>query len=192
VTPQLSPGAKHQGVMFVGFNAAIDRKASGQLAMVCGSAVQNEFQEIHLLLTTTGGISDQAYYAVTILQSLPLKLVTYNVGNVLSAGTLLYLTGKERYATKESPFYFHETDYDPSAGRISEVYLMDRLRSLRAEDRRSVQFVSERTGQPEAIVKRLRRTQRTVTASEAIDLGIVHSIRVPNMPKSAFFHQVIV
>jgi len=157
-TPQQTLADRYPGGFFLGFNAAIDRKAAEQFVSVCTDAARGGFAELNLCISSTNGVLDHAYYLCSILDALPIKIRTWNVGNIMSAANLVFLCGDVRYATPGSTFYFHQTEYSPPPNQITEAYLVDRTKTLRYDNKRSATIVADKTGQPIEAVRRWQRT----------------------------------
>jgi len=182
----------HPGGCFIGFNAAIDRKSAEQLAMICSDAVKNQFGTVNLLLSSTGGILDHTYYLCTILDALPIKVVTFNIGNVMSAANLLFLCGKERYAIEGSTFFFHQTHYPPPSDQVSASFVRSRAKAIARDDARSAMFMANKIGRPVKDIMKWQRSELFMDTATAIAHGIIHGIKAPVIAPDAFFLQLVV
>lgn len=178
---------------FIGFNAAIERKSAEQLAMICGDAVKNGYKEIHLCINSTGGFMDQTYYLCNILDALPAKIITHNVGVIQSAAIILYMIGHERLATEGSTIVFHQTGFEGALGqRFVKAFLKEKLTGIDYEDDRSASIVAQRAGRTVSEVRQWQDAEITMTTAAAIENGIVHRIAPLIIPTGAFYHQVLV
>ncbi len=190
--PQQLLGQVYPDGCFLGFNAAIDRKAAEQLVFMCGDAVRNRFNTVNLLLSSTGGTLDHAYYLCSCLDALPIKVVTYNVGNVMSAAILPFLCGDERYAIAGSTFYFHQTHYPPPTDHVSAAFVRSRAQAIAREDKRSADFVAQKVGAPSQEVQNWQRRELYMDTATALTRGIIHGVKAPVITPNSFFHQVVV
>jgi ATP-dependent protease ClpP protease subunit len=182
----------HPGGCYLGFNAAIDRKAAEQLVMLVTDLKKNDFESVNICMSSIGGLLDHTYYAFNMLEAIELRIVTWNVGNIQSASNMLYLCGDERYAVEGATFFFHQTGYDPPTGRITEPYLTERLKAVQYDDNRSAQIISAKTGRPIEDVRRWQNTELVMDTANAIAHGIVHDVRPLRIPSDAFFLQVAI
>jgi ATP-dependent protease ClpP protease subunit len=189
---QMLLSQSHPGGCFLGFNAAIDRKAAEQLIFVVNDAIRNGYKEINLCMSSIGGILDHTYYALNLLDALPVRLITWNLGNIQSAANLLFLCGVDRYATTGATFFFHQTGYDSPNTRITEPYLAEKLKAVQYDDNRSAAIVATKTGKPIQDVRGWQNTELVVDTAAAIGHGLIHSVRALVVPPNAFFHQIIV
>jgi ATP-dependent protease ClpP protease subunit len=181
------------GGCYVGFNAGIDRKAAEQLVSVIANAVhQHRFAEINLCLSSIGGFLDQAYYAFNMIEALPVKLITWNTGNIQSAANILFLVGDERYATSGATFFFHQTSYDPASGKLTTAFLAERLKAAQYDDARSAAIIAAKTGRSSQDVLGWQNTELVMDTAQAIAHGLIHSVRQLIIPADALFHQVII
>lgn len=183
----------HPGGCYIGFNAAIDRKAAEQLViMVNDAAGRHGFKEINLCLSSIGGILDQTYYAYNMIEAIQAKLITWNTGNIQSAANLLFLAGDERYATDGSTFFFHQTGYDPPPGRLTTKLLSERLKAAQSDDARSAGIIAAKTGKPLQDVQSWQNTELVMNTVEAHAHGLIHGVRKLVLPPDAFFFQIVV
>lgn len=181
---------RHPGGCFLGFNAAIDRKAAEQLVMLVADLRRNQFEAINICMSSVGGLLDHAYYAFNMLEAVDVRIITWNVGNIQSASNMLYLCGDERYAVAGSTFFFHQTGYDPPSGRITEPYLAERLKAVQYDDNRSAEIIASKTGRPINDVRGWQNTELVMDTDTAIDHGIAHEVRPLRIPTDAFFLQI--
>lgn len=182
----------HPGGCFLGFNAAIDRKASEQLVYTFNDAMRNGYEEINLLLSSSGGILDFAYYACSILDALPIKIISYNIGNVCSAANLLFLCGDERFANEGSTFFFHQTHYPPPSDNVTASFAKARSKAIARDDKRSASYVAQKTRSPVKTVMNWQRSELFMDTSTALENGVIHGIKAPAIPPNAFFHQIVI
>lgn len=180
----------HPGGVFIGFNAGIDRKSVEQLVTVCGEAARNQFQTLNLLLSSEGGLVDHAYYACTILNALPIKLVTWNIGSVQSAANLLFLCGKERYAIEGSTFYFHQTHQNPPQGQLTASFVRRSAKGISREDTRAATFISQKTGRTVKDALKWAKAELYMDTRSALANGIIEGVKAPLIPQDALFQQI--
>lgn len=188
-----SLSAQYPGGFYVGFNAALDRKAAEQLALVCGQAMSNGYSEISLCMTSTGGALDHAYYIYGVLDALPVKLITHNLGSVQSAANMLFLCGDERYAIEGSTFFFHNASFTATGGQVmTEAFISERLKAIQYEDNRSAAILAAKTGRTLEEVREWQNAELVMNTDAAIKNGIIHGVKPFSIPEKAYFHQVIV
>jgi len=178
---------------YIGFNAALDRKASEQLVSVCGDAVKNGYKQITLCLTSIGGLLDFAYYAFNILEALPVKIVTHNIGSVQSAANLIFLCGDERYAAPGCSFLFHNTGFEAAAGQqITGPFITEKLKAIDYEENRAAGIYAEKTGLSIEDVSKWQQGTLVMIGDAAIKNGLIKAVKPLTIPEGAFFHQIVV
>jgi ATP-dependent protease ClpP protease subunit len=182
----------YPGGCYVGFNAGIDRKAAEQLVMTANNMRSQGFAEVNLCISSVGGFLDQAYYAFNMIEALPVKLITWNTGNIQSAANILFLVGDERYATDGATFFFHQTAYDPPSGRITATYLAERLKAAQYDDARSANIIAAKTGKSLQDVESWLNTEVVMDTVAAQAHGLIHGVRQLVIPSDALFFHVIV
>jgi ATP-dependent protease ClpP protease subunit len=177
---------------YIGFNAAIDRKAAEQLCLIVADSMRNGYTIINLCISSVGGILDHTYYAFNILEALDVKFITWNTGNIQSASNILFLLGDERYSVDGATFFFHQTGYEPPTSRITEPYLVERLKAVQYDDNRSASIIATKTGRPVEDIRSWQNTELVMDSAAALRHGLIHAVRPLSIPLNAFFYQVIV
>ena len=122
--------------LYLSFLADINTVTASALIGTIGQHMNKDpgaFQELHLLLSTMGGQVAAGISLYNMLMALPVKVITYNTGQVNSIGNVVFLAGSERYASKVSSFMFHGVGFDVQNQRFEEKLLIERLDSLRSD-----------------------------------------------------------
>ena len=68
-------------------------------------------QDIYLLLNCPGGNVYAGINCYNMLQALPTRLTTHNVGHVDSIANAIFLAGENRLATASAVFMFHSVSF---------------------------------------------------------------------------------
>lgn len=171
---------------FVSFSAEINANTTESLIAVMFQQVQMGVQEVRLLMSTPGGQVMSGMNLYNVLRSLPLKLVTHNVGNVDSIGNAIFLAGEERYACPHSTFMFHGVGFDtPPGARFEERQLRELLGGVQADQKRIGSVIAERTTLEVEAIETLFLEATTKDATYAVGTGIVHKICDVEIPPGA-------
>jgi ATP-dependent protease ClpP protease subunit len=184
--------SQHPGGVYIGFNWGIDRPTSARLVELISYAHADGHERVNLMISSSGGTLIDAHYAVECISAIPIKLVTWNMSAVQSAANMLFALGVERYATPGSWFSFHQTGFEGVAGiRNSEKEIRDQLKQIELGDLRSAVLIAERSGVDVEVVSRLHREAVTLSAMDAVTVGLAHEIRRPVIPRDALMRQCL-
>lgn len=183
--------SRYPGGCYIGFNAIIDRKAAEQLVQAAAQASQAGFPEVTLCLSSLGGDVDQAFYALNMLRALPIKVHTHAVASISSCTNVVYLAGDRRTASPEATFYFHLTSR-PTPPRLFATSAHGVFNSLASDDRRAVDVLTQYASVEEAVAWSWIRGEWTLTAKEAADNGLAHSVEALIIPPGALFTQLVI
>ena len=116
---QQSPPPTCRALVFVG---PMNPPATKNLRTCICIAMNESVQNLHLLLTSSGGSLQEAFALYHLLKSIPLSVSTYNIDIIESAANIVFLAGRQRYCCKESRFMFHAVE-----GTISGSLAPERL-----------------------------------------------------------------
>lgn len=101
-------------------------------------------RRIHLCINSRGGSVPVTLGCVSLLQTLPVELVTYNMGHCDSAAVLLFLAGDRRVCLPRSTFFLHALRVELSGAHTLKT-LGAEMRSLEADTRGVVDLLNSRT-----------------------------------------------
>lgn len=165
-------------LVYISFSAEINPSTTESLIAVMANCANAHTRKVYLLLSTPGGQVMNGMNLYNILKGMPFELVTHNAGNVDSIGNVVFLAGKERYATKTATFMFHGVGFEiPPNKRLEEKDCRERLDGILSDQARIGSIVANHTKLSEGEVANLFREAQTKDAKFAVDKGIVHDIR---------------
>ena len=177
---------------FVSFSAEIVPKTTETLLAMMGNLVNQGYRTIHLLLSTPGGSVMHGVTAYNVLRGLPITLITHNVGNVDSIGSVVFLAGEQRYACPQTTFMLHGVSFTPGGqAQFFERNLTERLNALRVDQQRIAAIYNDRAGITPQMAEQYFIQETTVAAADAVGLGIVHELRQVRIPEGSPIFQLI-
>jgi ATP-dependent protease ClpP protease subunit len=154
--------------------------------------VNQGFREIHLLLSTPGGMVMLGITIYNVLRGLPITLTTHNVGNVDSIGAVIYLAGEHRYTCPQATFMLHGVSFtSPGPAQFFEKNLKERLAAVQADHERIKTIYNERAGIDPELAEQFFLGESTVNAADAVTRGIAHEVRPVQIPAGSPIFQLI-
>ncbi|QDV91690.1 ATP-dependent Clp protease proteolytic subunit 2 [Phycisphaerae bacterium RAS2] len=180
-------------VVYVSFCAEVNPTTTEALLKTCSDLANRGVRQIYLLLSTPGGGVSNGITLFNVLRALPCQLVTHNVGSVNSIGNVLFLAGEMRYASPGTTFMFHGVGFDiVDRVRFEERNLVERLQSIRADQKKIADIIRSRTSFPkDGEIKRLFLQAATKDTAFAKERGIIHEIREAKVPDGAPVVQLV-
>ncbi|MFP5393327.1 MAG: ClpP family protease [Gammaproteobacteria bacterium] len=171
----------------VHFIGPINHSSVCTVRNLCLQALQNGASEIELHMSTEGGNMTAGFALYFFLKSLPLPLVTHNIGSVESVGVAIFLAGHKRYACPGTRFLIH-----PLHWGFGNLVAADHSRV--SEWRDCLDFDAERYARiyEEAtaaaslkvdIRSHLFGSARIFDAAEAVEAGIIHDAIQARLPE---------
>lgn len=177
---------------YVSFSAEVNINTAEQLQALAANIVGQGHPEIHLLLSTPGGAVQYGITIYNFLLSLPIKVVTHNLGNVDSIGLVIYLAGVERYACPHTTFMLHGVAMQvPAPTTLFEKNFQESLARLTADQERIKGIYSERSKVSPEQAESLFLQETTLSAEDAVSRGIVHEIRQLSIPSGSPVLQLV-
>lgn len=152
----------------------------------------SNFDHVRLMISSGGGTLIAAFGAYNEIKSMPIEVHTMNTGATDSAALMIFMTGKRRYACPRSAFLFHQTAWTFSKDDVPLRVITDAARWLTTYEGMMAQVIAE--GSAGKLTKdkvlSMMAAGTTVTAEEALDIGLVHEIAEPAIPRDAVWWQV--
>lgn len=160
-----------------------------QTTAVLMAAISKEIQKpdcdgIYLMLSTPGGNVREGVAIYNFLRGLPVKVTTHNMGNVDSIGNAIFLAGEDRYAAPHTTFMFHGVGFNIERNeRLEAKMLRERMDSLKADEKRIADIISNRTSIEPKKAQKLFYEASTKTPEWALDNGIIQEVRELSLPR---------
>jgi ATP-dependent Clp protease protease subunit len=175
---QQPPRPRPKAISFIGeINAASVSKIIAQL----NQQVIEGHREIHIALSTTGGNVMDGIFLYNQLRALPVKLIAYNIGSVMSIGVLCFSAADERYCSRHATFMVHPTSISPAANSSPQL-LAHLSESLIQDEERTDAILKERVKFPEGFLEGRRAQAILITPEQAKEYGLVHEIKEYKVP----------
>ena len=169
--------------VYISFSAEIIPHTTESLIATVANFVNQGVKQIYLLLSTPGGSVMHGMNLYNVLRSLPVELITHNVGNVDSIGNAVFLAGSKRFACPNSTFMFHGVGFDVRQQiRMEEKFLRERLDAIGADQKRIGDIIAQRTRISKEDIEKLFLEAQTKDAAFAAGCGIVEEIRDVQIP----------
>lgn len=152
-----------------------------------GQASQNGtvYDTIYLMLSSEGGSVEEAFSLYNLARVLPAKLITINMGQIASAGNILFLAGEERYCCEQSYFHFHNLSwfYDKPVN-LHRIQMQDHVQIVDMERELYLRIFKERTKLTDAQIESIKFLEHPMVkdASFALQHGIIQQIGMPKLP----------
>ena len=162
--------------IYIDFSEAVNIVTARELMSTLVAQVPDDINELHLLINSPGGSVPVALGLANLLESLPCKLITYNISRCDSAAIILFAAGKERICVPEGTFFAHSVNIE-----LSGQYSLDTLRmeylKLRQDYKSILSYLSRKT----SISSRCWRSYMTekghvFSAQEALTRGLATRI----------------
>jgi ATP-dependent Clp protease, protease subunit len=172
---------------YVFFDGPINDTNTSRLMSIVGTLVPKPLKELHLIVGTSGGNIPDALMAYGFLRALPVKVTTYNLSTVASAGTIIYLAGEKRISVPSAFFQFHRVTQSfsrPPASMTLEDFTGQK-NALAMNLERMEQIYKERTALLPQQIEEFQRQDVFFDAQEAHKAGIVHEIAALAIPAGA-------
>lgn len=160
------------------FLTEINKISANNLMTIINDAIGNQASKVHLYMNTHGGDISATEQICNFLDGIKGKigLITYNLGNVLSAGVTVYCMGDERVCVTNGAFFFHPVSRPVSTDSYNWSNARDLWVGLEILEQFQADFMSKNTGTSSAKFMTLMRDVSRIQAEEAKKLNIVTKI----------------
>lgn len=133
----------------------------------------DELKPIQLWIMCFGGDTFQAKFFCSLVEASRIPIITIATGAAMSAGLLLLLSGKRRYAFKQSEVLIHQ-GYATFSGSAQEIEAAQE--SYKKQIKVMKEYILGHTKISESLFKKQEKKDWYVTGDELVTLGIVDKI----------------
>jgi ATP-dependent protease ClpP protease subunit len=167
---------------YIVFMAEVQIHTSAKLRRAITDSYNNGASSIYLAVSSGGGLISEGLSIAALLRSLPIEVITHNIGQTDSIANVIFSSGKKRYATSSASFLFHGVS-QPLNGNMSEAQLHEAYTNLvRMRESIAINF-SAYTGIPVQEINSLMVDGgKILPAPESLAKTIIHEIRDFNVP----------
>ncbi len=168
---------------YLKFTNDISADSADKLEHTVVDLMNNGIQDVHLLLSSSGGNVDVGIELHNMLKALPINLTTHNIGTVDSIANVVFLAGKQRLATPNARFMMHgvvRTFRANADGRVSldAGDLKSALQYIERDQRRIAETIAACSSMTvEQIIEVMDKEDTLYTPQEAQKLGLVHAVQ---------------
>lgn len=172
--------------LYVIFNGIINDINATRFVQQVETALNPDIKTVHVLINTPGGHVNSGMFLHSYLSSIPYKVVTQNVGQVDSIGTIMFLAGKERYASTGSTFLFHGVALTSTGPvNIPTALLQERITQLVNDEQRISDVIKSRTAFTPQQLKDFFAVGQSINAKDALKHKVVDGVRDITIPANA-------
>lgn len=182
------PAEHHCGVAYTIYNGPINDDVVHRMTIQIGQILRNkDIERLHIAITTTGGGTSPAFHFYRYLRSLPVQVITHNLGLVNSVGVIVYLAGEERLVSRHSNFHIHGFTRRLEVADYSIAQLQSFLTTTRDDQDQAIAITADRSNLSLDRASNLYETSGTLDASAAVACGLAHRIEEFTIPPVTAF-----
>lgn len=152
--------------LYIRFLAPVTPNTTDQLFQLIDRAIRNQYQRLHLMLSSPGGSVFHGLTIYNFLRGIPLETYTYNFGSVDSIGVVVYCAGSVRFSVPHARFLIH---------------------GVRFNQRNISRVIADTAGKPATQVEQDMHNRTTLDAEQAKAYSLVHEITSFLFPIDADF-----
>lgn len=160
--------------VYATFAGGIDDSAVQRFFSAFNAGINNKVKRVHLLVHSSGGMISDGIALYNYLNSIPIEIYTYNMGQVSSIAVLPFLSGARRFASSSAFFMIHKSHVTPQTGTSTQ--LKEQARYLSLEDARVEGILKSGINLPTAKWRLHRYSNVHLTAEEAMSFGLITAV----------------
>lgn len=171
----------------INFMAPVNDTNVSRLIDITYIAHSEGSSQIHLFLSSVGGLIRSAFTAYNFFRSLRMPFYTHNIGSIETAAALLFLASDHRSASPSSKFLFHSLEWSFYRDHVKFAEVTEAYESLKFDAERYSAIFAERTGTSFDIAGCLTKSCQVIDPEKALEAGIVTNpvIAPPPIPELA-------
>lgn len=161
-------------IAYMTYCGLIDSDGVTRIALALNAAVNEQFDGVYLCLSTLGGYVGDGIYLFNHIRSLPVPVTIHNTGTVASIGATLFTASDDRRCSPNAVFMMHPVSF-PADGKSAER-VEAALAAINSDESRTEGILRARAALPEDILLKRRFTDIYITAQQALEYGLAHTV----------------
>src|SRR3989338_8698985 len=157
---------------YIVFAGVIEQIFANRLVSAINSAGANPLvKKITIIFSSLGGNIQEGFTIASVIQNSNIPICIHANNNIDSIANVIYLSSKERTAESYAKFYLHGAATQQLA--FDEKGLKEQMLSIKTENARIAQFISENSNLNFKKVQAMMRAGTTITAQQALGYGFI-------------------
>jgi ATP-dependent Clp protease protease subunit len=173
---------------YIGYCGLIDSAGVTRIAQTLNAAVNQQYDRIHLCMSSIGGYVGDGVYLYNHIRSLPVAVHIHNTGTVGSIATTLFTAGTHRLCSPSAIFMMHPINVDTNGAGSSP--LKAALDAALADETRTECILRQRTCIPEDVLAKRRSGDVYITPEQALSYGLIDEISDFKLPSGEKLFQI--
>lgn len=171
---------------YINFRAKVHKKSIDTLMRVIGELVGKKFDNLILIVSSSGGEVQPALDFYDFAKGLPINIATYALGQVASAAIVIYCVGIKRSAHNRSKFLMHGIKIKGAAQGFSIKELEEKIMpNLKEQSGKIADVIAEATKKEKLKVEKDMEGEMVLDASGAKGYGLITDVIDDNPIKEA-------
>lgn len=158
--------------LFLTLAGLVNQEMSSRVFQTLTGGIRDGFDNVHLLVQSTGGFIGDGIAIYNFLSSLPITLTTYNVGHVASIAVPIFLSGANRICSETATFMIHRPANTNIGGPSNAVAAI--AHSLDIDEERCKTILKSKITLTPKQWAAYANNDLTFSAKEALKAGFVH------------------
>lgn len=173
-------------IKYIVFTADVQTAQAGRLKQVITDCINQKYEELHFLISLTGGNVFEGLSLAAYINALPMKTIMHNIGQIDSVATAIFASGKERIGSKNASFMFHGITMNLQTASYVESQLKEIYEGTVRLKKDIAKAINTYSGIPLEDIERLMVDGGVIlTAEQAKEKGFISSIVEPAIPNNA-------
>ena len=179
---------------YIIFAGIIEPGFSNRLVVAINKATTLNAQKVFIFFSSLGGNIQEGFTIASVIQNSKIPVSIHANNNIDSIANVIYLSAKERTSESYAKFYlpWRAVTVPPNQPvSFDEKGLKEQLLSIKTENARIAQFISENSGVNFKKAQAMMRVGTTMTSQQALQYGIVKEIIHKEVPANAIKEEIL-
>jgi len=130
---------KKEKIIYINFNDEIEKEIVKNFMDYCVRKInEHRPKAIYFLFASPGGEVAAGINLYNFLKSLAPKVIMHNMGSVDSIGIVVFLAGKERFASPHTSFHFHGVENTSQRNQQLDLKKVEEIKSKIERDQEKI------------------------------------------------------
>lgn len=177
---------KSENIVYIYYYDGINQENVKTIINIISALVSREKPTcLYFIFASNGGSVDAGVVFYNFLRSLPVTVITHNIGVIDSIANVIFLAGKKRYAVPHSTFLLHGVSIHIQNLILYLPSINEMLDRIKQDHKKIANIVCENTTITEKEITELFLQGETKDVQFALSKNLIHAIKLPEIPRDA-------
>jgi ATP-dependent Clp protease protease subunit len=174
--------------IYINYFDVIDMPRINTMMAFCANVIaQQKPKKLYFLFSSPGGNVNAGITFYNFLKALPCEIIMHNNGSIDSIANIVFMAGKQRFASPNSSFLFHGVALRLPQVELNLTKIKEFTSGIEKDQEKIAGIIAENTKMGKKEIKKLFSQGEVKDVQFALKRGIINEIKPSKIPEGEPF-----